>query len=224
MSTMPITDEKGLARRSSPLVGWLLVAGGVFFLGGGQMHPREDLPGASMTEQLQVMYEDPAWYPAHVLLLIGTALIAAALVALVRGRSLASTPPAHLAAVVAAIATSLAVPGMLLHLVAASDADRISHHQSTPITDVHLILEPITVPAFSFSIAALALIGAATHTLGNWWIAALGIVGGIGYGLAGATFWFTHAFDVLFPLAVGIALWAIVVGIGLLRRRASRAS
>jgi hypothetical protein len=111
---------------------------------------------------------------------------------------------------------------MLLHLVAASDAERIVHHHNTPITDLHLIVEPITVAAFSFSIAALALIGGATRALGNRWIAVLGIVGGLGYGLAGATFWFTHAFDFLFPTAVAIALWAIAVGVGLLLRQRSR--
>ena len=116
MSTMPMSDELVLARRSSPLVGSLLAAGGASFLAGGLLHPREDLPGATMAEQLRVMYVDPAWYPAHAMLLLGTALIAASLVALVRGRGLAANRRAHVGALVAAVAASLAAPGMLLHL------------------------------------------------------------------------------------------------------------
>jgi hypothetical protein len=124
------------------------------------MHPKEDPPGVSVKEHMRVMFEDPAWYPAHVVLFVGMVLIAASLVALVRGRSLAGVPRAHVAAVIAAVAASLAAPGMLLHLIAATDADRIAAHQSTPITDVQVIVESITVPAFGFSIAALAVIGA----------------------------------------------------------------
>jgi len=56
-------------------------------------------------------------------------------------------------------------------------------------------------------------------------IAVLGVIGGIGFGLAGATFLFTDRLDFLFPTAAGIALWTIAVGIGLLlRRRATSAA
>jgi len=225
MSTLPTTEERVLARRTGPLAGWLLISGGAFFLAGGPMHPKQDPPGVSLKEHMRVMFEDPAWYPSHAVLLIGMALIAASLVALVRGRSLAGVPRAHVAAVIAAVAASLAAPGMLLHLVAASEADRIAAHQSTPIIDVLVIVETITVPAFGFSIAALAVIGAATRTLGNPVTAVPGVLGGVGFGLAGGTFLFTDRLDFLFPTAAGIALWAIAVGVGLLlRRRASRAS
>lgn len=141
MSTMPMTQERTVTRSTSPLVGWGLLIGGAFFLAGGPMHPKEDPPGVSVKEHLQVMFEDPAWYPSHIVLLIGMALIAASLVALARGRSLSGVPRAHLAAVIATVAASLAVPGMLLHLVAATDADAIAVHQSTPITDVQVIVD-----------------------------------------------------------------------------------
>lgn len=49
--------------------------------------------------------------------------------------------------------------------------------------------------------------------------AALGVVGGVAYGLAGGTFLFTDGLNVLFPFASGIGLWAIAGGIGLLRPR-----
>jgi hypothetical protein len=219
MSTMPTTEEKILARRTSPLVGWGLLIGGAFFLAGGPMHPKEDPPGVSVKEHMRIMFEDPAWYPSHAVLLVGMALIAASLVALARGRSLSGVPRAHAVAVIAAVAASLAAPGMLLHLVSALEADAIATQHSTPITDVEVIVETITVPAFGFSIAALAVIGAMTRTLGNLVTAVPGVIGGVGYGLASATFLFTDRLDFLFPAATGIALWTIAAGIGLLLRR-----
>jgi hypothetical protein len=145
-------------------------------------------------------------------------LIAASLVILVRGRSLAGVPRAHSAAAVAAIASVAAAAGMLLHLVSALDSDRIAAHESTPLVDVNLIVEAITVPAFGFGIAALAVIGAMTPTLGGWVAARFGVVGGVAFGLAGGTALFTDKLDPLFPLAAGIALWAVAAGVGLLLR------
>jgi hypothetical protein len=113
----------------------------------------------------------------------------------------------------------LAVPAALLHLVAATDAERMVHHQSIPLSNTLLVVETITAAIFGFTIDALAVVGALTRTLGNWIAAALGVVGGIGYGLADGTAAFTRIFDPLFPTAIGIALWAIVVAIGLLVRR-----
>jgi hypothetical protein len=206
------------ARRAAPLVGAGLVAGGAIFFAGGGMHPKEDPPGVSLKEHLRIMFDDPAWFPAHTVLLVGMALIAVALVALVRGRSLAVVPRVQSVAKVAAVAAVLAAADMVLHLLSATEADRMDAGQSTPITDVNLVLEAITVPAFGLSIAALAVVGAATHTIGNWVVAVPGVVGGLGFALAGATFLFTDALDPLFPLAAGIGLWALAVGIWLLRK------
>lgn len=220
MSTLSTTEMRNIAHRTSPLPGWALLVGGVFFLAGGPLHPpHEDPPGLTVKEHMRLMFEDPAWYPAHIILLVGMVLIAASLVTLARGPSLAGVPRAHLAVVVAAVAASFAAPGMLLHLAAAVEADKIAAHQSTPITDVQVIVETITVPAFGLSIAALAVAGAMTRTLGNLVTAVPGVLGGVGYALAGATFLFTEKFDPLFPTAGGIALWAIGVGTGLLLRQ-----
>lgn len=222
MTATAVTEARQLAARTNPLVGWVLLAGGVFWLVGGPMHPREDPPGVSAKEHLRIMFEDPNWYPAHTILLIGVALIAAALVALARGHSLSAVRPMQVTVVIAAVMASLATPGMLIHLVAASEADAIAAHQGTSITDVMGIVETITVPAFGFSIAALAVMGAVTRTLGNPLTALAGVLGGVGFGLAGATILFTDKLDFLFPAATGIALWAIGAAIGLLlRRRAS---
>lgn len=142
--------------------------------------------------------------------------MAGALVALVRNGTLTDSRVQKVGAVAAGTAVLRAL-GMFLHLVEASEADRIASHQTTPITDVQLVVESFTVPAFGFAIAALALVEPSTRTLGNRLVAVLAVVGGIGYGLSGGTLLFTDAFNFLFPAAGGIGLWA-VAGIGLLRR------
>jgi hypothetical protein len=57
-----------------------------------------------------------------------------------------------------------------------------------------------------------------TRTLDNWVAAALGVIGGLAYALAGGTFLLTDAFDPLFPVSSAIALWAVIVGVAALRR------
>jgi hypothetical protein len=203
---------------TSPLIAWGLLAGGLLFLAGGPLHPKEDPPDVTVREHLRVMFENSSWYPAHALLLAGVVLIAAALVVLARGRSLAGVPRAQTAATVAAVAAVASVPGMLLHLVAASEAGAIAAGDATPLTDVLLVIETLSVPAFGFSIAALAVVGALTRTLGDPVTAVLGVVGGVGYGLAGATILLTDALNFLFPAATGIALWAAIAGARLLLR------
>lgn len=219
MSTDRMVEREVRPRRTSHLVGWGLLAGGAIFFVGGAMHPKEDPPGVSAKEHLRVMYVDPAWYPAHALLLIGMLLIAATLVAVARRGTLAATPRAQTVGIIAAVAATLGALGMLLHLVAAIDADRIAAHRGTPITDVLGIVETLTVPAFGFSIAALAVVGSLTRvlgTLGHSVSTALAVAGGVGYGLAGGTILFTDRFDFLFPAASGIGVWAVAAGIGLL--------
>ncbi|GII33494.1 hypothetical protein [Planotetraspora mira] len=221
MSTWSTTQEPTVTRPSR-LVGWGLLAGGAFFLAGGPLHPKEDPEGVSLKEHLRLMYEDPAWYPSQAILLVGVALIAASLVALARGRSLAGVPRLHTVTVIAAITASMAAVDWLLRLVSAVDADAIAAGRPTPISDVQVIMETITIPAFCLGIIALAVVGARTRALGNPLIAVPAVLGGIGHGLATATILFTDRFNPLFPAAAGIAVWAIAVGVTvLLRRRAT---
>ncbi|MEP7178517.1 MAG: hypothetical protein ABI775_05475 [Pseudonocardiales bacterium] len=217
------TTEPEVRSRPTSLVGWGLLTGGVIFFVGGSMHPKEDPPGVSMKEHLHAMYVDPLWFPAHALLLLGTALIAAALVLLVRGGTLAGVPRVQTAGTVAAVAAVLGTLETLLHLVAAVDANRIADHTATPLSDVLGIVETIAGPVFGFSIAALAVVGALTRTIGNRVTAVLGVVGGVAYGIATATILVTAKTDFLFPLSAGIGLWTVAAGIGLLlRSRSSR--
>jgi hypothetical protein len=227
MTTELVTQERASARRTNPLTAWSLAAGGVLFVVGGAMHPAEDRPELSMAQQLRFMYEDPAWYPAHSAMFAGMVLITVALAALTRDPAIAGVPRARKATLVTACASALATVGALLHVVAATDADRIAHHDGMPpLSGAYLALETISVPIFSFSVAALAVIGALSRTLGNRVTAVLGVVGGVGYGLAGGTAAFTPVFDFLFPTALGVGLWTVAAAVGLLlgRRPTARTS
>lgn len=219
MSPWSKTQEPTLIARSRP-VGWGLLAGGALFLAGGPMHPSEDPEGVSLKEHLRLMYEDPAWYPSQAVLFAGVTLIAVSLVVLARGRAFADVPRLHAVTVVAAVTASLAAVDWLVRLVSAGEADAIAAGRATPISDVQVVMETITVPAFCLGVIALAIVGGRSRALGNPAAAVLAVLGGVGHGLASGTILFTDRFDVLFPAAAGIALWAMAVGgMMLLRRR-----
>lgn len=203
---------------SRPIIAWALLAGGAIFFVGGAMHPEEDPPGVSLKEHLRVMYNDGNWYPGHALLFVGMALMAAALVALVRSGALTRVRTAYVAGVAAAVTSSLGAVAAFLHLIMATEADRIAAGLSTPLTNLNFVVETIVTPAFGLSIAAFAVLGARTGSIGNRTAAGLAVVGGTGWALAGATFVFTDALNPLFPLAGFLGVWAIVTAVSLLRR------
>lgn len=219
MSALSRTAERARTRQVPAVVGGLLVLGGILYFVGGSMHPKEDPEGVSLKEHLRVMYEDPAWFSSHAVFLAGMVLLAAALVVLVRSGCLRDVGRAHIAAVVAAIATSFAAAGSVLHLVSGTEADRIAEGASTPLTDVLMVVETIYAPAFGLSIAALALVGAMTRTIGNRVAAVFGVVGGLAYALAGGTFLLTDALDPLFPVSSAMAVWAAIAGVAIMLRR-----
>jgi len=210
--------EECVRARSHPIVAWALLAGGAIFFVGGALHPKEDPPGVSLKEHLRVMYEDGNWYPGHALLFVGMALMAAALIALVRSGALTRVRAAYVAGVAAAITTSLGAVAAFLHLIMATEADRIADGLSTPLNNLNLVVETIVTPAFGLSIATLAVLGARTGSIGNRTAAGLAVVGGTAWALAGATFVFTEALNPLFPLAGLLGAWAIVTAVSLLRR------
>ncbi|MEU1599700.1 hypothetical protein ABZ468_44610 [Streptomyces sp. NPDC005708] len=211
MSTTPTPPPA--ARVKARTAACLLLAGGTAFLIGGGLHPRVDAPDGGAKERLRVMFEDGGWYPSQALMLAGTALIAAALIALVRRRLPTETPWARHATTVAALGAILASLALLLHLLAAGEADRLASGGNTPITDTLVVVDTIAMPVFGLGIAALALAGALTRTLGNMVAAIPGVIGGLGYALAAGTILISDRLDGLFPTAIGIALWAAAAGV-----------
>ncbi|MGH9137862.1 MAG: hypothetical protein ACRD0G_12555 [Acidimicrobiales bacterium] len=209
--------DKTVRGRTNPLVAWGLLAGGVIFFVGGAMHPEEDPPDVTVKEHLRVMYEDGNWWASHTLQFVGLALIAAALVLLVRSGALAHIRRAHTAAIVGATTVAAGAAETFLHLISATDADRIAAGSSTPLTNTLIPVETIVLPIMVAGVAWLAIIGARTGTIGNRAAAVVAVVGGIPFALAGATFAFTDALDALFPFGGYVGVWAVVTGVGLLR-------
>jgi hypothetical protein len=217
MSTLSRSPIATRTTTSARTAGLLLTAGGALNFAGGAMHPKEDPPDAALKEHLVAMYRDPLWFPSHAVFLAGMVLIAAALVLLVRRGVLRDVRPAHRAAMLAAVTGTVCAAASLLHLLSGLDAHRIEHGHATPLTDVQVLVESVSAPAFGLSIALLAVIGAVTRTLGNRIVAVFGVIGGVAYALAAGTILITDALDPLFPLAGGFAVWALVAGAGLLR-------
>jgi hypothetical protein len=188
---------------------WYLGIGGVLFIAGVIVHPHQHVEGGTLEEQFHAMFSDSRWYPAHVLLLAGLALIAAALVGL--ARKLPTGLPRRTTRF-AAVAAVVGTAAMVLHLFAKLDDANIVAGESTPLLFTHAGVETITVPLVGIAFAMLALAGGRSRVLGNPAIGTLGVVGGLGYALAGATAPFTAIFTPLFDLVALVGLWAAIVG------------
>jgi hypothetical protein len=194
----------------------LLIAGGAAFFVSGPLHPTGSDTG-DRTEQLHSMLVDSAWYPAHLVALVGFACVAAGLLTLrrnpaIRDRLGRLLPTSTAVAVVAAL-------GAVIHLFAATQAGEIEHGGTTPLVAAFMGVETLVNPAWGLMIAALAAAGGLTRALGNRIVLPLGLLGGLAFALATATIAFVDTFDPLFPIAGLAGLWLVTTGvIGLFRR------
>lgn len=194
----------------------LLIAGGLAFFASGPLHPTGSDEG-DKTEQLHSMLIDSAWYPAHLLALLGFTCVAAGLLALERDPVI-RTRLGRLRPLSAAVAV-VAVLGAVIHLFAATQAAEIEHGGTTPLVALFMGVETIVNPAWGLMIAALAVAGGLTRTLGNRIVLAPGLLGGLAFAVATATIAFVDTFDPLFPVAGLAGLWLVATGvIGLTRR------
>jgi hypothetical protein len=204
-------------RRPDRVTGAFLLLGGVAFFAGGATHPGDSGQGSKVA-QLHEMLVDPMWYPSHALLLTAMACFAAAILALRLWGGL-NAAMATVTGVVSVIAV-LATLGMTLHLFAATGAAGIADGDKTFLYHLQTWNETIVNPLWSLSIAVLAVAGGLTRTLGNPVTIALGLVGGLAFALATATIAFTDRLDPLFPVASLLGIWAFVVGLMVLLRKA----
>lgn len=205
------------ARRADRITGAGFVLGGAAFVAGGAAHPGDSGTGSKVA-QLHEMLVDGKWYPSHALLLVAMVAFAVAIVRLRRRAALvggmaAVTRVVSVVAVVAAL-------GMTLHLLSALGAAGIADGEQTFAYRLQTLNETIIDASWGLGIAALAVAGGLTRTLGNPVTLPLGLVGGLAFALASGTIAYTDRFDGLFPLASLLALWGVVVGVLLLTRRA----
>ena len=189
----------------------LLLLGGIAFVVGGALHPKDDSSDGTKLEQLHDMLVDPLWYPSHAVFVASMALIAAGVVA-IRQRGDLRGGMARLVTAVAAISV-VATLAMLVHLFVAAEAEAIEGGRTTVLIQFHTWNETIVNPLWGLAIAALATAGGLTRTVGNRITLVLGLVGGLAFALATATIAFTDLFDPLFPVSSAIGVWAAAVGV-----------
>ncbi|MEO5709047.1 MAG: hypothetical protein ABIQ59_04415 [Nocardioidaceae bacterium] len=193
----------------SRLISRSFLIGGALLLAGSALHPHEHVDNGTLEEQFHAMFTDPHWYPAHVLLLIGLAFMTVAVVGLARAR------PASLPGRTTQFAATAVVVGtaaMVLHLIAKLDNPHIVAGENTPLLYAHAAVETVTVPMLGIAFAMLAAAGGRCRVLGNPFVAVLGIIGGLGYALAGVTAPFMATFTPLFDLVSLVGVWAVIVG------------
>lgn len=187
-----------------------LVVGGIAFFAGGPLHPTGSDEGTK-TDQLHSMLVDPAWYPAHLVSLLGFAAVAAGLDILRRDPVLRD----HLGRLLP-VSVAVAVAGVLgavVHLFAATQAAELEDGETTPLVLAFMGVETIVNPLWGLMIAALAVVGGLTRALGNRIVLVLGLVGGLAFAVATATIAFVDTFDPLFPVAGLAGLWLVAVGV-----------
>ena len=200
------------------IAGACLVLGGLAFFAGGAMHPGDSGTGSKVA-QLHEMLVDNKWYPSHTLLLAAMVAFAAAILR-IRRRGHLDGAMAAVTRVVAVIAVVAAV-GMTLHLLSALGADAIADGQKTFAYRLQALNATVVDASWGLGIAALAVAGGLSRTLGNPVTLALGLVGGLAFAVASGTIAYTDRFDGLFPLASLIGIWGVVVGLMMLVRRAA---
>lgn len=113
---------------------------------------------------------------------------------------------------VVSVISVLATIGMVLHLFAATGAEAIADGETNFGFHLQQGIETILDTIWALSIAALAVVGGLTRSVGNRVTLALGLVGGLAFALASATIAFTDRYDPLFAVGSLIGIWGLVVG------------
>lgn len=201
--------------RLTPATAALFIVGGIAFFAYGPLHPKGSDHG-DKTEQLHSMLVDPTWYPAHAVGLLAFACIAAGIIRFGRRTALPASV-ARVATVTGVIAV-VGTIGAVIHLFAGTQAAATEDGGTSFLVLLFTGVETVVNPVWGAAMAALAVAGGLTRTLGNRIVLALGVIGGLAFALVTATIAFTDLFDPLFPVASLIAIWCLVVGvIGLVR-------
>ena len=191
-----------------------LVVGGIAFLAYGPMHPRGTDEGDKL-EQLHSMLVESLWYPAHAVAIAAFALITAGILGI---RRRASTTPSMARLVTGvSVVSVIATLGSVVHLFAATQAAATGRGESTALVKLFIGVETVVNPVWGLAIAALAVAGGLTGAVGNRFVLALGLLGGVVFALFNATIASTDLFDAIAPGMALIGVWAAAVGVSGLR-------
>lgn len=227
MSTTTTTTSAGPDRRSGTAappvrrVGGLLLAGGLLTFASGNLHPRADTDVDDVDAALAEMLDSGAWVASHLVTLVGVAIIGAALALFARSGRAHRDGALRIAAIAATIGAAVTVVELVPHTLAVGERDELLAGGSTPFLDIHLVLQVFATPLLGLSVAFLAAAEARTGPRWSVVVAAIAVVGGIAYALAGPLIVLLDDPSVspLFSGAAGMSVWAAVTGVRLLRSR-----
>jgi hypothetical protein len=166
---------------------WLSILGGVLLFGGEVLHPPA-VSGLPEQDALATTLGDPLWIPAHVLSLVGLAVLLIGMIAFVRSLTAGDpalrglTKGARRAAFWMTLALGLTVIQAIPHLAAFLDRDELLAGQATPVVFAYYGLAGVAYPLFGFSVAALALLSG--HALAPPVVNAVVALVAVGFGVA----------------------------------------
>lgn len=190
-----------------------LAGGGLLLMATGLLHPR----GAPVAQ-----LDSPLWVPAHVLLLVSSLILWASLLVMVRTLAPSWDRFASMVGWATVTAFALAVFEGVPHLLAVLEADALAVGDPAPLYAIHSILEVFTNVLLGFSVAALSTVSVRGRTFGGGpAIVAIGILGGVAFGLATPLFLITGgapAAAALFDGSILMGLWLLLSGVLLARR------
>jgi len=167
------------------------------------------------------MFESSAWVASHSLTLAGFLLLAVSMAVLMRDFGNAWGSRGRLIGWAVAAGAGLAAVEAVPHLLAGSEADALLAGDSTPLTDLHKVLQAVSTPAVGLSVAALAVVSASGRALAGGRVAApFAVIGGAAFAFAGPVIAVTENSELspLFTGSAGLSIWLVVSGIRTARR------
>ena len=216
-----------MSKTHTDKVAWLApavmaVAGLLTFIG-GQIHPRGELDQDFHQLEAGLLSHEKTWDMTHAVLAVAIVLLAAGLYLMLQTDRVRTDRPLHTATVIALIGALISWPEMAFHIAMTSEAGALASGGATPLFDIHVVLQAIFTPLLGWGMAAMAWRGGVTGRWGNRWIAVLGVVGGLVFGLAGPVVALhpdSHD-SLLFIGDAPLGLWALAAGLQVLwvRRR-----
>lgn len=198
------------------LAGPAFVLGGIAFFIGGMTHPTDSGEGNKVL-QLHEMLVESSWYPSHALLLVAMALFATGIFAYQQRPDL--TPGMEKFLKYAFVIACITTVSMTVHLFAALGADSLADGKHSTISRVQTLNETVVQSVWALAIAALAILGGLTRTVGNRLTIPFGLIGGAAFAIASATIPYTDTFDSLFKIGSLLAVWAILTGVIAIRQQ-----
>ena len=214
----------GESRAVTVSAGLSAIAGAAALLLSGVLHPDAGDTGIHREAYL-TMASGANWDIAHWMLVIGFLLTSVTFALIMDVPRLAKRRMLMGFTRVAMLASLFMTVHGIPHLLVASELEPLASGGPAPLYEFTRWTEAVGLPFFGLAVAAVALAGMRERALSGRWMALVGAVGAIVFGVAGLL---TAGFevggaDVLFPLSGLISLWLAWSGVRLIRTAVAQA-